>query len=341
LKGLIVIDKENAIIDYNDAFLNLTGLERKKIEKYTIDELLKIITNSDIDLDRISKKGQLKIDINKKDKRITAFLYSLPLYDKNASYAGKVLVIEPYHFKKREKIIHNERTNKLRAMGEIAGAMAHEIRNPLGSIELFASMIKSDLISPDELEQFSDHILTAVKKLECVISNLMIFSNPPKPSFNKVDINSALNDFLDSIKHLLEHNNVVLIKNFPGMTHYITLDIELAKQALLNLILNAIQAMQEGGILEVNAKLEDNLKDYPSGAYVITISDTGCGIPPENLEKIFLPFFSTKIKKAGIGLSIVNNIVEAHRGHIEVQSIVGEGTTFKVFFPLTMEEAMK
>ena len=167
----------------------------------------------------------------------------------------------------------------------------------------------------------------------------MIFSNPPAPVFTRIDGNSMLEDFLNSIEFLLEQNSVNIIKKFSRERIFFHADVELFKQALLNLLLNSIQSTPEGGSITINTSSIYDLGDYPEGAFVISLSDTGCGIPCDNFEKIFLPFFSTKVKKAGIGLSIVNNIVEAHRGHIEVSSTVEEETVFKVFFPLCTEEA--
>lgn len=339
-RGITIFDLKDRVININDSFLNITGFKKDELSETTLGDLLKRISGKDINSDFFASGKQLQTNIFNwgKNHIISALIHILPVFNKDGSLTGKAIILEPFQYTKKEKIEHNERSNKLKAMGEISGAMAHEVRNPLGSIELFASMIKSGMLESAEIVKFTDHILTSVKKLECLISNLMIFSNPQAPFFTKIDGNSMLADFLNSIEFLLEQNNINLVKKFPQERIFFHADAELLKQALLNLLLNSIQSMPEGGSISINTYSVYDLSDYPEGAFVISLSDTGCGIPCESFEKIFLPFFSTKEKKAGIGLSIVNNIIEAHRGHIEVSSTIKEETVFRVFFPICTEE---
>ncbi|MBI5374772.1 MAG: hypothetical protein HZA77_05020 [Candidatus Schekmanbacteria bacterium] len=242
------------------------------------------------------------------------------------------------HNEKRELEIQSERSKKLRAMGELAAAMAHEIRNPLGSIELFASMIKSGMLEGEEIKKFSEHILVSVKKLDCLITNLLIFSNLPKPALFKIDPNNFIEEFFGSLKYFLEQNNIELKKNISSEPASILVDREFFKQTLLNIVINSLQAMPEAGIISVNTYLSAANYDFLKTYYVIEISDTGCGISPDVIDKIFNPFFSTKEKKAGIGLSIVNNIMETHKGLIEVESKENKGALFRLKFPLVIME---
>jgi len=340
IRGIIVFDSKDRIINISDSFIQITGVDKKHISGATPANLLKTISGKNLDLETISAKKDFKINIFNPSKNIVTptFIKTFPVFKKTGSPAGTAIILEPAQYLKKEKIEHSERSNKLKAMGEISGAMAHEIRNPLGSIALFASMIKSGMVEPEEIVKFTDHILTSVKKLECLISNLMIFSNPPKPAYSIIEANSMINGFLDSIEFLLKQNSINLEKYFSEESVLLRADSELLKQAILNLLLNSIQSMPKGGTITIDTHTDYDLKDYQEGAFIIELSDTGCGIPKDNFEKVFLPFFSTKDKQAGIGLSIVNNLIEAHRGHIEASSINQEGAKFRIFFPLGVEE---
>lgn len=221
-----------------------------------------------------------------------------------------------------------ERNHRLRAVGEMAGRMAHELRNPLGSIELFASLLRKEVDCNPEKQQWVEHISTAVRAMDYALTNLLLFTGKPRPRFRKTDLGKVIEEAKCFVSHLIEQNHVRFIQSTKGLPGWIWCDEDLLRQVFLNLILNAIEAMPHGGELRLAAETA------PDGGIWITIADTGTGIPEEILPSIFDPFFTTKNKGTGLGLSIAHNAILAHSGSIEVQSRAGEGTCFFLRLPL-------
>ena len=226
------------------------------------------------------------------------------------------------------------RTGRLAAMGEIAVKIAHEIRNPLGSIELFASVLQKDLEEHEDLKMLAEHISSGVRSINNIISNLLLFIKPEQtPEMKVLDIHDSLKDSLFFAEHMINtHKSIELITRFASQPLNIYGDPELLSQVSLNLILNAIQAMTDGGRLTIaTRKLNEQ---HGTGIAEIRFSDTGCGIPSENLSKIFDPFFTTKKRGTGLGLTIVHNITQVHGGSVDISSSPGYGADCIVTFPL-------
>jgi two-component system sensor histidine kinase FlrB len=224
-----------------------------------------------------------------------------------------------------------ERNTRLAAMGEMAARIAHEIRNPLGSIELFASILQRE-IADENQKRLVNHISSGVKNLNHVISNLLTFTRQPKPVFKEIDLHKFLDDLLQFGEFLMDKNNIGLEREYYP-SHLSALgDEELLKQVFLNIIRNAVQAMPDGGVLKVKTGMG---KKGRNAQYIeIKILDTGAGIEKDNLDKIFNPFFTTRDKGTGLGLAIVHTIIESHKGIIEVESEVGKGTAFTILLPV-------
>ncbi|MBI3600603.1 MAG: hypothetical protein HY097_08175 [Nitrospinae bacterium] len=225
-----------------------------------------------------------------------------------------------------------ERNSRLTAMGEMAARIAHEIRNPLGSIELFASILQRE-IADENQKRLVNHISSGVKNLNHVISNLLTFTRQPKPVFKEIDLHKFLDNLLQFGEFLMDKNNIRLEREYyPSLLSALG-DEELLKQVFLNIIRNSVQAMPEGGVLKVKTGVG---KKGRNDKYVeVKVSDTGAGIAKDNLDKIFNPFFTTRDKGTGLGLAIVHTIIESHNGIIEVESDVGKGTTFTILLPKT------
>ncbi len=225
----------------------------------------------------------------------------------------------------------SERNDRLTAMGEMAARIAHEIRNPLGSIELFASILQRE-IEDENQKRLVSHICSGVKNLNHVISNLLAFTRQPKPVLEKIDLHKFLDELLLFGEFLTDKNDIRLKKEYYTSSLSVYGDEELLKQVFLNIIRNAVQAMQDGGVLKV--KTGTGKKKRGSLGYIeVKISDTGIGISKDNLKNIFNPFFTTKDKGTGLGLAIVHNMIESHNGMIEVESREGKGTAFTILLP--------
>lgn len=233
-----------------------------------------------------------------------------------------------------------ERNHRLAAVGEMSARMAHELRNPLGSIELFSSLLKKKVADPS-LRQYADHISAAVGAMDYALSNLLLFTRTPAPFFRKTDLRRMIEEARLFALPLIRQNRIGWIESIETLSDPVRCDEDLLRQILLNLILNAVEAMPQGGELRVTVAPQE--RDEPSGSdrgavmsndgVKITISDTGDGIPPEILPKIFDPFFTTKSKGTGLGLAIVHHAVTALGGTIQVQSEINRGSTFTLTLP--------
>jgi signal transduction histidine kinase len=227
------------------------------------------------------------------------------------------------------------RSDRLAAMGEMAGKIAHEVRNPLGSIELFASILRKELEGQGDLKMFAEHISTGTKSINNIISNLLLFIRPQqKPKFHAIDICGPLNDSLFFSNYLIKStDSIEIMTQFHPKPLVVNGDLELLKQLFLNLILNAVQAMPNGGALTISTKQGKTFSNAIE-AVEIRIADTGTGISSLDLPKVFDPFFTTKERGTGLGLAIVHNIVLIHGGTIDIESVEGKGTECVVMLPL-------
>ncbi|HHT9132391.1 MAG TPA: GAF domain-containing sensor histidine kinase [Candidatus Tripitaka californicus] len=220
------------------------------------------------------------------------------------------------------------RSERLVAMGEISTYIAHEIRNPLVTIGGFARSIEKTKPEEEDVATAARIIVEEVSRLEKILGNIKDFSKPQEPRKVRVDINTLLEDTCCLTEGYLRERGINLIKNFsPGLPPTF-LDPAQIKQVLLNLVKNAVESMEEGGTLTVQSIREEQ--------YIRTdISDTGQGMAPEVMEKIFTPFFTTKTSGTGVGLVVSHKIVDDHDGKLRVSSVQGRGSTFSMLLPIT------
>ncbi|MBI3991977.1 MAG: PAS domain S-box protein [Candidatus Lambdaproteobacteria bacterium] len=242
-----------------------------------------------------------------------------------------------------------ERRNRFTAMGEMAANIAHEIRNPLGSIELFASLVRKSLPPNTEPAQLINHISSAVASMNHIISNLLAYTKPRPVNRDRMHLGHLLRDSAEFLGFLAEKHNVTVHLELKARRTQILGDEEMLKQVVHNLFLNAVQAMPDGGTLTIatrNLKLTDARQiarfqpvhgPTPAAQEVIEVSvrDTGAGMPEEIQKQVFDPFFTTKARGTGLGLAIVHNIIEAHRATIDLESAPNVGTNMILTFPVT------
>jgi len=232
----------------------------------------------------------------------------------------------------------HQRNLRLIAMGEMAATIVHEIRSPLCSIELFSSMLSNDLEGTPHAEM-AQGISTGIKSLNNILTNMLFFAKPQKPSFKEVRLNNTIEESIKMLAPLVEIRGINLYKDITD--ELIVGDSELLKQVFMNILLNAVQSMPHGGKLKVAMGLnpvrnqgQGFLSNGVNGEFVIvTVTDEGEGISPENIEKIFDPFFSTKDRGTGLGRSIAYKIMQSHKGFIKVSNNNYKGSTFCLYFP--------
>jgi PAS domain S-box-containing protein len=234
----------------------------------------------------------------------------------------------------KELEAQSKRVERLSAMGEMAVELAHEIRNPLGSIELFASLLEKESPKGSDSGRWAENIRVGSRSLNNIVSNMLQFANPIAPKFEEVDVHEVIEETLRFTEGIIRQRNVRLESRLNAEMAKVYGDRELLKQMILNLVLNSMQAMPSKGALIVATR---ELEQLPGGAFCegieIKVEDTGMGIPPENLSRIFDPFFTTNKNGTGLGLSVVHQIVGNHSGFIHVESTVNQGTTFTITLP--------
>jgi two-component system NtrC family sensor kinase len=226
---------------------------------------------------------------------------------------------------------------KLTSLGQLAASVAHEINNPLAGVlvytQLLAKKINSDKFSKEGALEYLSKMESELTRSTKLVRNLLDFARQSPPKFREVDINEVINRSFELAAHSAKLQHVQVLKEFDPVLPKVSADFDQLQQVCTNLIMNAIQAMPEGGTLTIRTSADDT-------QVKIEVQDTGVGISPENMRKLFTPFFTTKreVKGVGLGLAVSYGIIQRHKGRIEVQSKEGEGTTFTVYLPLRHEE---
>jgi signal transduction histidine kinase len=225
------------------------------------------------------------------------------------------------------------RADRLASLGTLTAGLAHEIRNPLVAIKTFTQLLPERI----DDEEFRNHFLTIasgeVDRISALVTELLEFARPSEPKFELEDINGILDGMILLVSTETKSKRIEILKDYAKGLGPITVDREQMKQVFLNMLLNAIEATPENGKIHVKSR---SFKKPEGELYIqIEFTDTGCGIPPEYLEDIFTPFFTTKEKGSGLGLSISNQIIQDHRGYIDVESQVNQGTSFFINLPLS------
>ncbi|MFA6034417.1 MAG: ATP-binding protein, partial [Myxococcota bacterium] len=219
-------------------------------------------------------------------------------------------------------------SQKLAALGVMAGGIAHEIRNPLAICSSAAQFLMDENISPKLSRECAERVRVGIDRASAIIENLLKFAHPQSDKMNLVNMASLLKETVSLIGHHALVHKIAVELVLPDEPLVVDGVATLLQQVFMNLLLNAVSAMPDGGLLKVEGRASQ-------GEVIITVSDTGCGIPQSNMERIFDPFFTTSPvgKGAGLGLSICYSIVKKHNGTIEVESRQGKQTVFTIRLP--------
>jgi len=218
-----------------------------------------------------------------------------------------------------------KRADRLSAIGELSASLAHEVRNPLASIAGAAEIV-DERSSPEEIREFRGIILKECRRLNRLLTSLLDFARPRKPQFQDVELDRVFDSVVDLWGHSAGKSGVSIVQEIePGLPR-LACDAEQLTQVILNLVINATQAMPAGGRIVMAARRQ--------GAETrIEIRDQGVGIPESDMDKIFNPFYTTKDDGTGLGLSVVHQIVTQHGGTVAAEHNAGGGMTFVLLFP--------
>ena len=355
-----LLDMEGKILRCNEAMTNLLGKSFEEIIGGTCWELVHG-TSEPVEgcpivrMRKTRRRETLVLETDDQYLKVTAD----PLLDEDGNLMGGVHIITDITERRRaeEKLkeyserleeMVEERTQELRdaqeqlvrhekltVMGQLAGGLGHELRNPLGAIRNAAYFLSMALEEPEqEIKEALEILDNEVVTSERIINSLLDFARPKPPTWHNVDINDVVQATLSRVP---VPENVEVLRQLSEMLPMISGDADQLAQVFGNLILNAFQAMPEGGRLVVKTSASSVEPSEAASPEWVTVSftDTGVGIDEETLGKVFEPLFTTKAKGIGLGLALTKLLIEGHGGTIEVQSAVGKGSTFTVKLPVS------
>lgn len=219
------------------------------------------------------------------------------------------------------------RADRLASIGELASGIAHEIKNPLAGIGAAIQVLSQSIAKDDPQREIFDEIIKQIERLNKTIKDFLNYARPYEPHMSMCDITDIAKKGIFLIRKQAENQKVTIEEDYRYNIPQMLIDPEQVQQVMVNIMLNAVQAMPDGGRLIISAKADPMFVE-------LSIADTGKGIPKDNIEKIFTPFYTTKHQGTGLGLSISSRIIEKHNGSIRVESEVGRGTTFRIRLPI-------
>jgi signal transduction histidine kinase len=331
LQGIICINIEGIITTYNSAAEKILDIKsdlvlNSKFTDHFDDSFFGFSIKNALNQNKISpfKFSNPYINIKKQGHDQTKDVEIKSFFGKN----GLIITIHDItEIKKNDMLAHAN--NRLKDLGGMTAMLAHEIRNPLGGIKGFASLLQRDLENEPNLKQMVNFIIDGTDHLNRLVTHILNFAHPLDMKFkttNLTEIVKELKKTVDIDPKLNLKTKGIIFNIQSEIDVIIAADSELIRSMILNLIINAIQAMPNGGTITVT--LENNHEET-----IIKVTDTGTGISKENLKKIFSAFFTTKKDGNGFGLLEVYKVIQAHKGKIEVDSILDEGTTFTIKIP--------
>ncbi|MCL4504367.1 MAG: ATP-binding protein [Deltaproteobacteria bacterium] len=321
---LVAFDGSGKVIEANSAAKQLLGVTQGQVIG---DDFHDFLGASAGPLLRRIRDGQVVLDqelLLKGETAIPVALTGAPLTWEGG--AGAVLILRDLReLKAMEKKV--KRAERLAALGRLSASVAHEIRNPLSSIKGFIQYFKKKFPSGSKEQAYTETMVAEVNRLNSVITNLLEFTRAKEPNFQNCDLAEVVHHALRLVRSDAQSRGVKIIERVPEQPLLAKVDGDQLIQVFLNLFLNGLEAMPEGGTLRVG------IETGRDGNFQIEIADTGSGVREEDLPQLFEPFFTTKSRGTGLGLAVAIQIVENHRGTIGVTSRPGEGTSFRVSLP--------
>ncbi len=335
--AIIITGVDGKIIDVNDAFTEIYGYSRDEVlgkstsliqSRHSTPDFYRDMWNS------LNKENQWHGEILNRRKdgtEIPVWLSITPIYlgENKIGYMG----IESDMSEQKNLEQQIIQTEKLATIGQLAAGIAHEIGTPLNIISGNAEYMLLDMKKSDPGYGELETIIEQAKRMSALMRELLNFARPKVLSLKTTDPNQLLNEVLNFVHMQFKKQDIKTVTHFKKDIPKVYCDPALLYQVFLNVVVNAFQAMDKGGTLTITTDIKG--KEAKSKKVKVEISDTGEGIPPEHLDRIFMPFFTTKEpgKGTGLGLAVTKRIVEEHRGNIGIRSEVGKGTVVTILFP--------
>ena len=335
--GVLAITRDGRIALMNDEAYRIFGLAPKTADLGgTVADVLRDHTEvvrvlaTVFDLDLLPNRVELRL----KTGMVIGYTLALVRND-DGNAIGAAMFFKD--LTRVEQLVERERLrDRLAALGEMAAAIAHEVKNPLAGIEVMAGLLRRKIPDlPEAQEQLSD-IIKEAKMANAIVQEVLEFVRPIRLQVEHTSIASAVHGAVQLADTRERQGDIEVNVDLPGELPEIQGDQHQLTQVFTNLLVNAFEAMEGRGTVSITAK-PVRLADAGDGrdAVLVEVSDDGPGIPPDVAENVFDPFFTTKPKGSGLGLSIVRKIVDAHDGRIDVRTAPGQGTTIRVTLPVT------
>ncbi|MCP5005322.1 MAG: PAS domain S-box protein [Planctomycetes bacterium] len=336
-EGVIFIDAEDKITMCNNEIEKTWNVKREEIINKSInDSFIPFLGEEVVKIIEGFKNGG-STSQHQEEKVESGYLYNTytAIFDNDDKYWGTVLTSHDISERKKleNKLSHAKR---LATIGEMSAKIAHEIRNPLSSISLNAELLHDEIESykdskKDEAEELIQSILDEVERLTEISEEYLKSARFPKLELSETSINDLLRDLTKFLREEMIQGDIVLTEKYGKLIPEIFLDRKQVKQAFVNFFRNSFQAMPDGGKMSISTR-------YTGKNIEIIITDSGAGISKSDVQKIFDPFYSTKVTGTGLGLALTLKTIEEHCGEIFCKSTLGVGTTMKVLFPITQKK---
>lgn len=338
--GVMVVNLHGRVTNWNGALEQIYGLSREQAIGHRITEvfqsemlraLRELMERSE--WQRGEPVNVYKFRARSADGRDLTLNISLAaLQSKTAEIEGSLVAIEDVtdRVSLEEQL---QQSDKLSSIGLLAAGVAHEVNTPLAGISSYSQMLMQQIPETDPRRQLLEKIHRQTSRASSIVNNLLNFSRVSDSRYTPVDLNRVIDDTIQLLEAQLRNTEIEVVRRYADDLPLAPGDAPKLQQVLMNLILNARDAMPRGGRLEISTESDDD-------AVVINIRDTGLGIAPEHLAKIYDPFFTTKQigKGTGLGLAVSYGIIRDHGGHITVESKLGEGTFFQITLPLATRQ---
>lgn len=333
---IFVCDQSGRLTDLNRAGFQLLGLdEATALATGTrFRDLFSSATEGDRLFERVREQGFVPhaehAMVDRSGRQIICVIAVNRLVDESGGFTGiEGVLTDVTEEKKLSK--HLAQTERMASIGQLAAGVAHEINNPLGVILCYDDLILKSHGATDQIREDAQVIQKHANSCKSIVESLLNFARVSSTRMKKTDIHQCLEDVMTVLQNQMKKQTITVTTDLDETMETVVIDEDKIRQVFMNLILNSMQAMPDGGELKVTSRM-----DRQSGEIEIRLSDTGCGIPEDQLERIFEPFYTTKARGegTGLGLSVSYGIIEQHSGRITVTSRPQHGSTFSIQLPL-------
>lgn len=347
--GVLAIDRSGDLVLINDEACRIFGLppDRDYLGESYGDvfrahpDVVRVLGGA-FDMAALPNRAELRL---KPTGKVIGYTLSLIRDDRDQAVGAALFFKDLTHV---ERLEERERLrDRLAALGEMAATMAHEIKNPLAGIEVMAGLLRRQLTDKRDAQALLSDIISEAKMANSIVQEMLEFVRPVRLQLDRASIPEALTSAITMADGKARRGGIHVDITLPDDLPKIQGDGHQLTQVFANLLINAYEALDGGGSLTLSARVVESTEDgallpdghHPVPTVIVDVADTGPGVSPEVIEKIFNPFFTTKPQGSGLGLAIVRKIVDAHEGRIDVRSAANQGTCFRVTLPIEHTDA--